>query len=94
MASFLPGMPQTGHEPKSRLRFDPAADPNYRYTMRTSGPAWEAHADPVKPGLAGFYFYAKGIGGSDAYYNPGGPASLMDPKLMSRSIMGDGFDQR
>ena len=94
MASFLPGVAQTGHEPKSRLRFDPAADPNYHYTMRVSGAAWEAHADPVKPGLAGFYFYSKGIGGPDAFYNPTGPASLMDTKLMGRSIMGDGFDQR
>lgn len=94
LASFLPGVPQTGAEPKSRLRFDPAADPNYRYTMRTSGAAWEAHADPAKPGLAGFYFYSKGIGGVDAFYNPAGPASLMDTKLTSRSIMGDGFDQR
>jgi hypothetical protein len=94
LASFLPGLPQTGHEPKSRLEFDPASDPNYRYTVRTNGPAWEAHADPTKPGLAGFYFYGGAMRGSEAYYNPGGPATLKDTKLTSRSIMGDGFDQR
>jgi hypothetical protein len=38
------------------LKFDPAADPDYIYTLGITGTAWEAHATPGKPGLLAFYF--------------------------------------
>ena len=79
--------------PIGRLKFDPAGDANYTYTVRTSGKAWEAHADPKKAGLGGFYFYAK-FGAAEAYYNAAGSAGAMDDALTSRSVMGDSFATR
>jgi len=77
----------------NRLKYDPAGDPNYTYTVKVNGKAWEAHADPKRPGLAGFYYYAR-FGSPDAFYNPSGPAGAMDRQLTSRSIMGDSFSVR
>ena len=77
----------------SKLKYDPAMDPNYAYTVKVNGKAWEARADPKKPGLGGFYFFAKMMS-PDAYYNATGPAGPMDRQLTSRGIMGDSFSVR
>ncbi|MGB8013608.1 MAG: LamG domain-containing protein [Terriglobales bacterium] len=79
-----------------RLKFDPKTDPNYTYTLgaSTSGMAWEAHANPKKPGLAGFYFMSKGNPGADAFYNPSGTAAIIDKELMGRGVEGDSFAAR
>jgi hypothetical protein len=78
----------------AHLKFDPSMDPNYTYTLSASGMAWEARANPRKPGLAGFYFLAKMMTGPDATYNADGMASAIDKQLTSRSIEGDSFAVR
>ena len=93
MDQMLAGPKATDNSHISRLKYDPASDPNYTYTVRVNGKAWEAHADPKRQGLGGFYFMAK-IMSPDAYYNPNGPAGPMDRQLTSRSIMGDSFSVR
>jgi hypothetical protein len=74
-----------------RLKFDPRTDPNYTYTVAAGGMAWEAHANPKKTGLAGFYFMSKNFPSADAFYNPSGPAGLVDKELMERGVEGDSF---
>ena len=75
------------------LKFDPAKDPNHKYTITISGSNWEGRADPQPKGLGGFY--------SDGsrfiprvYFNPNGPASSKDKKLAEISISGDTFRKR
>jgi hypothetical protein len=74
------------------LKFDPAGDPNYTYVLNTNGMIWEAHANPKKPGIGGFYFMSNGMPNSTAYFNPAGEASLISNQLTSTSIEGDSFD--
>ncbi len=74
------------------LKFDPAGDPNYTYVLNTNGMIWEAHANPKKPGIGGFYFMSNGSPTSSSYYNPAGDASLISDQLTSTSIEGDTFD--
>jgi hypothetical protein len=77
----------------AHLKFDPAADPNYTYTLSASGMAWEARANANKPGLAGFYFLSKTFS-VDVTYNRAGTASAIDKQLTGRSINGDSFAVR
>jgi hypothetical protein len=74
------------------LKFDPAVDPNYTYVLNTNGMIWEAHANPKKPGIGGFYFMSNGMPNSTAYFNAVGDASLTSSLLTSTSIEGDSFD--
>jgi Concanavalin A-like lectin/glucanases superfamily len=94
MDELLVGPVATDGARLAHLKFDPATDPNYTYTLSASGMAWEAHANPRRPGLAGFYFLAKMMAGPDATYNAGGAASAIDKQLTSRSIEGDSFAVR
>ncbi|MGD0860771.1 MAG: LamG domain-containing protein [Terracidiphilus sp.] len=74
------------------LKFDPnKTDPNYVYTLAASGMAWEAHANPKRPGLKGFCFMARTIGTTTATYNPAGSAGWVDRELMNRGTEGDSF---
>lgn len=76
----------------SHLKFDPRTDPNYTYTVAARGMAWEAHATAKKPGLIGFYFWARSWPGSrTAVYNPSGTAVLVDTELGNTSVEGDSF---
>ena len=77
----------------NRLKYDPAADPNYAYVVKVNGKSWEARADPKSPGLGGFYFITKFVS-PDAYYNANGAAGPMDRQLTSRGISGDSFSTR
>jgi hypothetical protein len=74
------------------LKFDPnKTDPNYTYTLAANGMAWEAHANPKKPGLKGFCFMARTIGTTTATYNPAGTAGWTDIELGNRGMEGDSF---
>jgi Concanavalin A-like lectin/glucanases superfamily len=75
-----------------RLKFDPRSDPNYSYSLSTNGMVWEAHANPKKPGLGGFYFVSNGMPSATAYYNPDGDASITSTELTGTSISGDSFE--
>jgi len=75
-----------------RLKFDPnRSDPNYTYTLATNGMAWEAHANPKKPGLKGFCFMARDIGTVVATYSKSGPAGWTSTPLGDRGMEGDSF---
>ena len=74
------------------LKFDPnKTDPNYVYTLAAAGMAWEAHANPKKPGLKGFCFMSRSIGTTTATYNPSGSAGWVDKELGNRGMEGDSF---
>ncbi|MGD0903286.1 MAG: LamG domain-containing protein [Terracidiphilus sp.] len=74
------------------LKFDPnKTDPNYVYTLAASGMAWEAHANPKRPGLKGFCFMARNVGTTTATYNPAGSAGWVDKELGNRGMEGDSF---
>ena len=91
--SLHSGAACTMEQMKPKLKYDPATDPNYAYTVKVNGKAWEARADPKKAGLGGFYFITK-VMSPDAYYNEKGPAGPMDRQLTSRGIEGDSFSVR
>ncbi len=74
------------------LKFDPnRTDPNYTYTLATGGMAWEAHANPKRPGLKGFCFMARTIGTTTATYNPNGAAGWTSTEIGNRGMEGDSF---
>ena len=74
------------------LKFDPnKTDPNYTYTLATGGMAWEAHANPKKPGLKGFCFMARDVGTTIATYNSTGNAGWVSTPLGNRGTEGDTF---
>jgi len=73
------------------LKSDPKVDPNYTYTLAASGMAWEAHANPKRPGLSGFCYMSRSIGTTVTTYNPTGNAGWTDKEIMGRGIDGDSF---
>jgi hypothetical protein len=74
------------------LKFDPnKSDPNYSYTLLTNGMAWEAHANPKRPGLKGFCFMARDVGTVIATYNNNGPAGYTSTPIGDRGMEGDSF---
>jgi hypothetical protein len=80
---------------KAHLKFDPAADPAYTYTLGINGMAWEVRATAKKPGLLGFYFMQRSWPGSAlATYNRAGTAGAIDIEIGNRSIEGDSFVSR
>jgi hypothetical protein len=86
---LLKGVNVNGHV--DRLKFDPKVDPNYTYTLAASGMAWEAHANPKKPGLSGFCWMSRSIGTTVTTYNPNGVAGWTDKEILGRGISGDSF---
>ena len=90
MQQMVNGPPAKDKWHVKKLKYDPAVDENYTYTVTATGQKWEARADPRKPGLGGFLWTAKGFS-PDAFYNPKGPASTSDRKLTGRSVDGDSF---
>lgn len=74
------------------LKFDPnKVDPNYSYTLWVGGMAYEAHANPKKPGLSGFCFMARDFGTVIATINPKGLSGWTNNPLMNRGVNGDSF---
>ena len=74
------------------LKFDPnKTDPNYVYTLAASGMAWEAHANPKKPGLKGFCSMSRNIGTTTVTYSNAGKAGWTDTELGNRGMEGDSF---
>jgi hypothetical protein len=74
------------------LKFDPnKTDPNYTYTLATGGMAWEAHANPKKPGLKGFCFMARDVGTTIVTYSDSGPAGYTSMAVGNRGMQGDTF---
>jgi hypothetical protein len=74
-----------------RLKYDPARDTNYKYTVTITAHGWNAGASPQRPGLGGFFDDLDHGIIVDSYYNPNGPASVKDKKLGETSISGEIF---
>jgi len=74
------------------LKFDPnKTDPDYTYTLAANGMAWEAHANPKKPGLKGWCFMARDVGTTIVTYNKTGPSGYTDTPIGNRGMSGDSF---
>ena len=74
-----------------RLKYDPARDPNYEYTITVTGNGWVASATPRRAGLGGFF--TDGTRGmiADSYFNANGPATAKDKRLGEISVSGEIF---
>ena len=73
-----------------RLRFDPAKDKNYKYTIEITADKWTAHADPQHKGLGG-WFYDGSFFISRSFFNPAGRATAAGTRTGSVIISGDSF---
>ncbi len=74
-----------------KLKYDPARDPNYKYTVTIAGFGWTASANPQRAGLGGFFADdSKGMI-ADSYYNANGPATARDKQIGEFSISGEIF---
>jgi hypothetical protein len=74
-----------------KLKYDPARDPNYKYTITITGTGWVTSAIPQRAGLGGFFVDgARGMI-ANSYYNPTGPATVKDKELGEISITRDLF---
>jgi hypothetical protein len=85
--------PQSSDGSIGKLRFDPAKDPNYTYTITITGNSWVANANPRHAGLGGF-FYDGGTSIARSYYNANGPATVQDERLGEIGVIGDQFRVR
>lgn len=91
MSQLLSGSDSHGGQIE-HLKFDPnKADPNYVYTLAASGMAWEAHANPKKPGLKGFCSMSRNVGTTTVTYSNAGKAGWTDTELGNRGMEGDSF---
>jgi hypothetical protein len=80
--------------PIGRLRYDPARDPNYKYTITVLGRLWAASAIPQHSGLGGFYVEGGKSLVADTFYKPNGPATDNDLALSEIAIDGESFRVR
>ena len=77
---------------RTHLKFDPATDSSYNYTLGINGMAWEVRATAKKPGLLNFYFMQRSWPGSTlATFNRAAAAGAIDIEIGNRSIEGDSF---
>ncbi len=74
-----------------RLKYDPARDTNYKYTVAITAHGWNASASPQRPGLGGFFDNLDHGIIVEQYFNPNGDASARDKKLGEISISGEIF---
>jgi hypothetical protein len=77
-----------------KLKYDPARDPNYKYTVTIAGAGWVASANPQHAGLGGLF--VDGTRGMIAteYFNANGPATAKDKRMGEISISGELFQVR
>jgi hypothetical protein len=74
-----------------KLKYDPAQDPNYKYTVTITGTGWVASANPRRAGLGSFFADdSRGLI-ADTYYNANGPATAKDKRLNEISVSGELF---
>jgi hypothetical protein len=74
-----------------RLKYDPARDVNYSYTIAFAGSGWTASATPRRGGLAGFYVDGRHGMIADTYYQADGVATEGSSKLGDIAIDGELF---
>ncbi len=74
-----------------RLKYDPARDSNYKYSVTITGTGWVASANPQRAGLGGFFVDGTFHLIADIYYNANGPATAKDKQLGEIAIEGESF---
>lgn len=74
-----------------KLKYDPALDPNYKYTVTITGGSWIASANPQRAGLGGFFLDGTRGMIANSYYSSTGPATVKDKELGEISITGAPF---
>jgi hypothetical protein len=72
-----------------RLKYDPARDTNYKYTVNFTAHGWNTSATPLRPSLGGFFCDLDHGIIVDRYYNRSGPASAEDKRLGETSVSGE-----
>lgn len=73
-----------------KLKYDPARDPNYKYSVTITGTHWVASANPQRAGLGGFFIDGTGGMITKTYYKADGPATAKDRQI-EVSISGELF---
>lgn len=74
-----------------KLKYDPARDPNYKYSITMIGTGWQASVNPQHAGLGGFFLEGTHGMMANLYFNPNGPATAKDEYLNDFSISGELF---
>jgi hypothetical protein len=74
-----------------KLKYDPARDPNYKYTVTITGTRWVASANPQRAGFGGLFIDGTGGMITNTYYNANGPATAKDRQLDEISVSGELF---
>ena len=74
-----------------KLKYDPARDPNYKYSITITGTGWVASANPLRAGLGGFFVDGNGGMIANSYYKANGPATAKDRKVDEISVSGELF---
>jgi hypothetical protein len=64
-----------------KLKYDPARDPNYKYSVTITGTHWVASANPQRAGLGGLFIDGTGGMITKTYYKANGPATAKDRQL-------------
>jgi len=74
-----------------KLKYDPARDPNYKYSVTITGTGWVASANPLRAGLGGFFTDGSRGMITNSYYKANGPATAKDRKVDEISVSGELF---
>ncbi|MGA7341400.1 MAG: hypothetical protein WBE72_08765 [Terracidiphilus sp.] len=74
-----------------RLKYNPARDPNYKYTITMTGTGFQVNAAPQRAGLGGFFVDGNRGMIPDTYYRANGPATAKDVQLGEISVSGEIF---
>jgi hypothetical protein len=74
-----------------KVKYDPALDRNYKYTVTVTGGGWIASANPQHAGLGGFFLDGTRGMIANSYYSSTGPATVKDKELSEISITGAPF---
>jgi hypothetical protein len=73
-----------------KLKYDPARDPNYKYSVTITGTHWVASANPQRAGLGSFFIDGTGGMITKTYYKADGPATAKDRQI-EVSVSGELF---
>ena len=74
------------------LKYDPAEDSNYSYSLTVSDKSWDARAKARKKGLMSFHFLSPGNPFvSQAFYRPRGAVGPVEKEITARGIEGQSF---
>jgi hypothetical protein len=90
LAELVAG-PNSPNWKNGKLKYDPARDSNYKYSVTITGNSWVASANPLRAGMGGFFLDGSRGMIPNSYYNANGSATAKDSKLNEISISGEVF---